>query len=72
VAVGGVPGDEEEQDAGKKLCEADEAEVERSVRDFVDLPADGDRLHLERGHDEEARDLVEREVGIRERAILRG
>src|ERR1700751_1472571 len=46
VAIGDVAGNEEEQDAGKELGEADEAEVQRSFGDFIDLPAYRDRLHF--------------------------
>ncbi len=48
------------------MGQTDQAEIERPPRDLVHLPAHGDRLHLERRHDKEARRLVNREVGIGE------
>ena len=53
-AIGGVAGNEKKKNSGKKLREADEAEVERAFGDFVDLPSDGDGLHL-RGENDEKR-----------------
>jgi len=38
----------------EELRQADEAKIQRPFRDFVDLPADGDCLHLG-GQDEEER-----------------
>ena len=46
VAVGDVADHEAEHHHGKELHEADEAEVEGAAGQFVDLPADRDRLHL--------------------------
>ncbi len=66
-AVGRVPRHEKKQDAGKELREAHEAEIERTLRDFVDLPADRDRLHFRGKHDAESRDLIEHKSGIGER-----
>ena len=63
--VSDVTGDKEEEDAGEKLREADETEVERALGDFVDLPADGYGLHLGGENDAESRDLVEDKGGIR-------
>ena len=42
-----MPGEEKKHEAGSELGEANVAEVERAPGDFVHLPSDGDRLHLE-------------------------
>jgi len=47
-AIGGLARDEAEHDGGKELSESDESEVEWSVREVVDLPPDGNSLHLHR------------------------
>jgi len=65
--VGDVSGEEEEHDPGEELREADEAEVEGALGDFVDLPADGDGLHFEGEHDEAAGALKNLERRIAER-----
>ena len=52
---------------GKKLRQAHQAEVERALGDFVDLPADGDGLHLGGEHDEKPRGLKQPVGGIGER-----
>ena len=59
VAIGNVAGNEKEQNAGKELREADEAKVQRALGDFVNLPADGDRLHFGGQDDAESRHLIE-------------
>src|SRR6266852_7243803 len=66
VAVGDVSGHQKQDDAGKKLREADEAEVQRTLGDFVDLPSDGHGLHLRGEDDAESRYLEEDEAGISE------
>ena len=40
------PGDQEQKDAGQKLRQPHQPEVERPVRQPVDLPGDRHRLHL--------------------------
>jgi len=65
--VGDVTRQEEEHDAGEELRQADEAEVEGALGDFVDLPADGDGLHFEGEHDEAAGALKNLERRIAER-----
>src|SRR5262249_26770406 len=52
VTVGGVAGDQEKQDRGKKLHQAHKAKIERTMRNFIELPADSDGLHF-RGEDRE-------------------
>src|SRR5450759_4881236 len=54
---------QKEQNARQELGEAHQAQVERTLRDFIDLPADRNRLHLQAGNHEKARQLVERKVG---------
>ena len=46
VAVGDGAGGEHEHEHRQELREADQPEIERIVRDVVDLPADGDALDL--------------------------
>ena len=58
--------DQKQEHAGQKLGEADQAEIERPPGDLVHLPSHRDRLHLQRGHDEESSGLVNGEVGIGE------
>ena len=58
--------DEEQENAWEELGQADEAEIQRPLRDFVDLPADRDRLHLPGEYDEETRQLEKNETGISE------
>ena len=65
--VGDVARQEEEHDTGEELRQADEAEVEGALGDFVDLPADGDGLHFEGEHDEAAGGLKNLERRIAER-----
>ena len=65
-AIDGVPGGKKKGDAGKKLGEADQSEIEGALGDFVNLPADGDRLHLERRNNTKAGDGEGDKVGIRE------
>ncbi len=45
--VGHVPGGKGQKHGGYELHEADQAQVEGAVGQFVDLPADGDGHHLE-------------------------
>jgi hypothetical protein len=60
-AVGGVAGEWEQQNAREKLGEADVAEIERPLSDFVDLPAHGHRLHFDGDNDEKPRNLEQDE-----------
>src|SRR6266403_770025 len=57
---------EKEKDSGKKLRETGEAKVQRAPGDFVDLPANRDRLHLGRSDDAEAGQLKMNKAGIAE------
>lgn len=45
-----MSGHQKKEDARKKLREAGEPQVQGTLIDFVDLPTDGDGLHL-RGED---------------------
>jgi hypothetical protein len=53
--IGGVSGEEEEDEAGGKLSQAYISEIEGAPGDFVDLPSYGYGLHLQRYDYEEAR-----------------
>ena len=64
--VGGVSGEEKQDDAGCKLGQADVSEIERALGDFVNLPSHGNGLHLDRHDDEESGERVGDEVGIGE------
>ena len=65
--VGDVACQEKQNNTGEELRQADEAEVEGALGDFVDLPADGDGLHFEGEHDEAAGALKNLECRIAER-----
>jgi hypothetical protein len=58
---------QKQHDAGQKLRQPGQPQVQRAVRDVVNLPADGHRLHLQRYHDAEARDLVNGKIRMGER-----
>ena len=64
MVVGDVSRRQDQQHERQELRKADQPEVERVARDLVDLPADGDRLHLHGQRREEARREEEREVAI--------
>ncbi len=66
VPVGDVACRQHQQHERQELRETDQAEVERIAGDRVDLPADGDRLHLHRDRCEQARRQEAREVRILE------
>ena len=61
-AIHDVPGDQEEKNARKKLCETHQAEIERTLGDFVNLPAHRHRLHFQRENHAETRYLEEAKV----------
>src|SRR5256885_11294449 len=65
--VGDVARQEEQNNTRKELGQADKAEVEGALGDFVDLPADGDGLHFEGENDEAAGGLKNLERRIAER-----
>jgi len=64
--VRGVAGKGEEQDCGQELSQANEAKIERTFSDLVDLPTDGDRLHLDGGNNQEPGGLEKNESGMGE------
>jgi hypothetical protein len=64
--VSGVPGHEREACGGEKLSEADIGEIERAPGDGINLPPDGDALHLYAQDREQARRLEEVEVAVLE------
>ena len=53
--VGNVSRDQHQQKRRNELREADEAKVERAIRQRIDLPADADGEHLVRDHCSDAR-----------------
>ena len=67
VAVRDLSGRQHQHDERHELREADQAEVERIVRDRVHLPADRDALHLHRERRDEPRDEIQREVAVLQR-----
>ena len=64
VAVGPGAGPQAQPPEGRELRQADQAQVEQAAGDLVDLPADGDALHLHREGAEEAAGKVEGEVTV--------
>lgn len=46
IAVGGMPGDEDEQRHRQKLRQPDQPEMKGAARHLVDLPAKRDGAHL--------------------------
>ena len=67
VAIGDVARGEHEEQPGKEQREAGVAEIERGVRDLVDLPRHGHRLCLGPEDHEQTRRLVEAEVAREQR-----
>ena len=61
------PAGRKKSDAGEELRQSDQAEVQWPLGDLVNLPADGNRLHLKRGYDAETGDGEIREVRVGER-----
>ena len=52
-----MPGNREQQNARQELSKPNVSKIKRPFGNFVDLPAHRDGLHLDRGHNEEARNL---------------
>jgi len=71
-AIGHVASGEREQDRRRKLREANVPEAHRAARERVDLPADGDTLHLHGHRREQHRQRIEPEVAELERAAGTG
>ena len=65
-AIRDMAGDQKQQNAGEKLRQSDETKIQRPFRDFIDLPADGDGLHLSGENDKETAQLEKNETRIRE------
>ena len=61
-----MPGNQKQQNARKKLRQPHQAQVEGALGDVVNLPSHRDCLHFDGGHDEEARNLKQHEVRMRE------
>src|SRR5262249_59430830 len=66
--VGDVTGWQKEEDDRQKLCQTDEAKIERASRDLVNLPTDRNRLHLQRGDQKKSSDRERCEIGVAERS----
>ena len=64
AAVRHLSDDQRQRDGRHELHEADEAEIERAARQRIELPADGDGLHVQREGDQHPRRPEERERGI--------
>ena len=64
-AVGRMAGNQKQQNARKKLRQPHEPQVERALGDVINLPSHRNRLHFDRGHNEEARNLKQHEVRMR-------
>jgi hypothetical protein len=58
--------DEKEQNAGKKLRQPHQSEVQRTMRQPIYLPGDGHGLHLRRSGRQNADTQVIAEVGVAE------
>src|SRR5580704_9144452 len=67
-----MAGDDKEEDPEQELCQSYEPEIERAVGVFVDLPADGNRLHLVGEHDREAGRLEKHKTRIPKRDAAGG
>ncbi len=61
-----MAGDQEQEDAGKKLCQSDIAKVDGAAGDLVDLPANGHGLRLSADDREQAGELEEPEISMLE------
>ena len=69
--IGDMTRGQHQQHERQKLRQADQAEVERIARDRVNLPADGDRLHLHGDRSQEPRRQEAREIRIGEQPAER-
>ena len=65
-AVRGMAGNQKQKNTGKKLRQPHEPQVEGAFRDVIHLPSHGNRLHFDGSHNEEARNLKQHKVGMRE------
>jgi hypothetical protein len=72
VGVCHVAGPQDQRQEGRELRQADQAQVEQAVGDLVDLPADGDALHLDGEGAQEAGGQVEGEVTVAQDAEAAG
>jgi len=61
-----MPGRQEQEDNRQELRQADQTKIEWLACDLIDLPAHGDRLHLQGGDKKEARHREQREIGVAE------
>src|SRR5581483_4273711 len=59
-----MTGNQEEQHTGQELRQADKAQVQRPVRQLIDLPSNSHRLHHGGEHDQETSALIEQKIRI--------
>jgi hypothetical protein len=61
-----MAGPQDQHQEGRELRQADQAEVEQAVGEFIHLPADGHAHHLDGDGAQEARQEVEGNVTVAE------
>src|SRR5581483_2627371 len=66
-AVRSMAGRQKKKKPGQELRQADQPQVEWALGDFINLPAHGYRLHLQRDDNQKARQLVEHKVWMSKR-----
>ena len=64
-----MPRRQKQQEAGKELGEANLSKIERPPGNFINLPGNGDRLHLEGEDDEASRHNIDHEIRMRESRV---
>ena len=62
--IGGVSGNQKQKNPWKKLRQPYQAQIEGAVSDVINLPSDGDGLHLDCGDDKKAGNLKQDEIGM--------
>jgi hypothetical protein len=58
--------DEKQENPRSELRETHETQVDRPLGDFINLPANRNRLHLQAGYDKKPSQLIKRKVGMSE------
>jgi len=69
--VGGMAGQQGQQDLGQEQHQSQQSKVERLMGDRVNLPADGDALHQLAGARRETNDQKETKISVTERRFRR-
>src|SRR6185437_7993751 len=72
VAVGHMTGCKDEEDARREERQSREAELERRMRDGIDLPCHCNRVRLSTENHQQPRELIQAKVAREERAAYRG